>query len=104
MRLIIFTNGLWTVVSKPGFFDFTQARELQTLHNLRRLFVQDLATRIKKVKRLGSVGHYHCNPHPVIWFCVWYNLQFCEISPDKAAYLQWEKQIHISLMRHLHSI
>uniref|UniRef100_A0A671YM63 Kinesin-like protein n=1 Tax=Sparus aurata TaxID=8175 RepID=A0A671YM63_SPAAU len=33
----------------------TVARELQTLHNLRRLFVQDLATRIKKVKRLGSM-------------------------------------------------
>lgn len=29
---------------------FLQARELQTLHNLRRLFVQDLATRVKKVK------------------------------------------------------
>uniref|UniRef100_A0A8C9YC78 Kinesin-like protein n=1 Tax=Sander lucioperca TaxID=283035 RepID=A0A8C9YC78_SANLU len=28
----------------------TVARELQTLHNLRRLFVQDLATRVKKVK------------------------------------------------------
>ncbi|TNN48281.1 Kinesin-1 heavy chain [Liparis tanakae] len=27
----------------------TVARELQTLHNLRRLFVQDLATRVKKV-------------------------------------------------------
>lgn len=27
-----------------------QAKELQTLHNLRKLFVQDLATRVKKVK------------------------------------------------------
>lgn len=26
-----------------------QAKELQTLHNLRKLFVQDLATRVKKV-------------------------------------------------------
>lgn len=28
----------------------TVAKELQTLHNLRKLFVQDLATRVKKVK------------------------------------------------------
>lgn len=34
-----------------GFPHFTQGRELQTLHNLRRLFVQDLATQIKKVKK-----------------------------------------------------
>ncbi|TFJ94981.1 cobalamin (vitamin B12) biosynthesis protein P47K [Platysternon megacephalum] len=27
----------------------TVAKELQTLHNLRKLFVQDLATRVKKV-------------------------------------------------------
>uniref|UniRef100_A0A3Q3W6F4 Kinesin-like protein n=1 Tax=Mola mola TaxID=94237 RepID=A0A3Q3W6F4_MOLML len=30
----------------------TVGRELQTLHNLRRLFVQDLVTRVKKVKAL----------------------------------------------------
>lgn len=29
-----------------------QAKELQTLHNLRKLFVQDLATRVKKVQPL----------------------------------------------------
>lgn len=27
-----------------------KAKELQTLHNLRKLFVQDLATRVKKVR------------------------------------------------------
>nr|XP_046226860.1 kinesin-1 heavy chain-like isoform X2 [Scatophagus argus] len=32
----------------------TVARELQTLHNLRRLFVQDLATRIKKNSQMNS--------------------------------------------------
>ncbi|XP_029313251.1 kinesin-1 heavy chain-like [Cottoperca gobio] len=32
----------------------TVARELQTLHNLRRLFVQDLATRIKKNAQVDS--------------------------------------------------
>lgn len=31
-------------------FFLLQARELQTLHNLRKLFVQDLTTRVKKVK------------------------------------------------------
>lgn len=30
----------------------TVAKELQTLHNLRKLFVQDLQTRVKKVSRL----------------------------------------------------
>lgn len=29
-----------------------KAKELQTLHNLRKLFVQDLATRVKKVNCL----------------------------------------------------
>ena len=36
-----------------------QAKELQTLHNLRKLFVQDLATRVKKVRApslLNMVG------------------------------------------------
>ncbi|XP_044032337.1 kinesin-1 heavy chain-like [Siniperca chuatsi] len=32
----------------------TVARELQTLHNLRRLFVQDLATRVKKNAQMDS--------------------------------------------------
>ncbi|XP_071758626.2 kinesin-1 heavy chain-like [Centroberyx gerrardi] len=32
----------------------TVARELQTLHNLRRLFVQDLATRVKKSAEMDS--------------------------------------------------
>lgn len=30
----------------------TVAKELQTLHNLRKLFVQDLQTRVKKVRGL----------------------------------------------------
>lgn len=33
------------------FHHSLQAKELQTLHNLRKLFVQDLATRVKKVKK-----------------------------------------------------
>lgn len=36
--------------SSPLFLLFVlQARELQTLHNLRKLFVQDLTSRVKKV-------------------------------------------------------
>lgn len=34
---------------------FLQAKELQTLHNLRKLFVQDLTARVKKVARLHLV-------------------------------------------------
>lgn len=34
---------------------FLQAKELQTLHNLRRLFVQDLQSRVKK-SSLGEGG------------------------------------------------
>lgn len=34
-----------------------QARELQTLHNLRKLFVQDLTSRVKKVRR-GQLGFF----------------------------------------------
>lgn len=37
----------WPVVFPVICF---QARELQTLHNLRKLFVQDLTTRVKKVR------------------------------------------------------
>lgn len=39
-------------VCSPRFIFFLtfKAKELQTLHNLRKLFVQDLATRVKKVK------------------------------------------------------
>uniref|UniRef100_A0A8C5BSE7 Kinesin motor domain-containing protein n=1 Tax=Gadus morhua TaxID=8049 RepID=A0A8C5BSE7_GADMO len=33
---------------------FLQAKELQTLHNLRKLFVQDLATRVKKSAEMDS--------------------------------------------------
>uniref|UniRef100_A0A8C4EFE1 Kinesin-like protein n=1 Tax=Dicentrarchus labrax TaxID=13489 RepID=A0A8C4EFE1_DICLA len=33
-------------------FSFSQAKELQTLHNLRKLFVQDLTTRVKKSAEL----------------------------------------------------
>uniref|UniRef100_A0A665VJB4 Kinesin-1 heavy chain-like n=1 Tax=Echeneis naucrates TaxID=173247 RepID=A0A665VJB4_ECHNA len=45
----------------------TVARELQTLHNLRRLFVRDLSSRVKKVKCLHIINtvmaHYCCNHH-----------------------------------------
>lgn len=37
------------------FLSLLKAKELQTLHNLRKLFVQDLATRVKKVKWQDSV-------------------------------------------------
>lgn len=36
--------------SLPLLFSVLQARELQTLHNLRKLFVQDLTSRVKKVR------------------------------------------------------
>lgn len=41
-------------VCSPHFIFFLtfKAKELQTLHNLRKLFVQDLATRVKKVKTI----------------------------------------------------
>lgn len=41
------TMSYWPVVFPVICF---QARELQTLHNLRKLFVQDLTTRVKKVR------------------------------------------------------
>lgn len=34
----------------PSVKTLFQSRELQTLHNLRKLFVQDLTTRVKKVR------------------------------------------------------
>lgn len=33
---------------------YKKARELHTLHNLRKLFVQDLSTRVRKVRRLQN--------------------------------------------------
>lgn len=36
-------------LATPVFYHSFQARELQTLHNLRKLFVQDVTTRVKKV-------------------------------------------------------
>ena len=39
-----------------GFFFSVQAKELQTLHNLRKLFVQDLQNRVKKVSFTGFVN------------------------------------------------
>lgn len=40
----------------------TVAKELQTLHNLRKLFVQDLQARVKKVKQIhtSSVENVLC--------------------------------------------
>lgn len=43
---------LHTHVCALLFLSSPQAKELQTLHNLRKLFVQDLATRVKKVQPL----------------------------------------------------
>lgn len=49
-------------VNHHHFFLFSQAKELQTLHNLRKLFVQDLTTRVKKVQQLPVVVvvHHFC--------------------------------------------
>lgn len=47
-------------------FFLLQAKELQTLHNLRKLFVQDLATRVKKVN--------HVLTYQLL--IVWYKLLF----------------------------
>lgn len=39
----------------PPIFHYSfQARELQTLHNLRKLFVQDVTTRVKKVSAISG--------------------------------------------------
>lgn len=40
----------------------TVAKELQTLHNLRKLFVQDLQNRVKKVCCM-SMYHFICHTH-----------------------------------------
>ncbi|XP_053367328.1 kinesin-1 heavy chain isoform X2 [Clarias gariepinus] len=42
------------VCSVSFFYHSLQAKELQTLHNLRKLFVQDLATRVKKSAEMDS--------------------------------------------------
>lgn len=59
------TSNIWIKFSYSSaeiiFFLFSQAKELQTLHNLRKLFVQDLTTRVKKVHDL-SLGCVHVNP------------------------------------------
>lgn len=47
-----FKTCIFVIVFLSLFF---KAKELQTLHNLRKLFVQDLATRVKKVKWQDSV-------------------------------------------------
>lgn len=41
-------SGFGACVNVPWLF--FQAKELQTLHNLRKLFIQDLTARVKKVK------------------------------------------------------
>lgn len=54
----IYCLSYWFVFFHVNWF---QARELQTLHNLRKLFVQDLTTRVKKV-RIHSCHPIYCNP------------------------------------------
>uniref|UniRef100_A0A8C4HEI3 Kinesin-like protein n=1 Tax=Dicentrarchus labrax TaxID=13489 RepID=A0A8C4HEI3_DICLA len=44
----------FSFVSYIDYFLFFKAKELQTLHNLRKLFVQDLATRVKKSAEMDS--------------------------------------------------
>lgn len=50
----IYVCILWSLTLSP------QAKELQTLHNLRKLFVQDLATRVKKVQQIQNrISYWH---------------------------------------------
>lgn len=51
----------------------TVAKELQTLHNLRKLFVQDLQARIKKVSplKLGVIKIYFTHLIGII-YCVYF--------------------------------
>uniref|UniRef100_A0AAQ4QY03 Kinesin-like protein n=1 Tax=Gasterosteus aculeatus aculeatus TaxID=481459 RepID=A0AAQ4QY03_GASAC len=49
----LFTNRMMTALICFLFFE-SKAKELQTLHNLRKLFVQDLATRVKKSAEMDS--------------------------------------------------
>uniref|UniRef100_A0A8D0D4A8 Kinesin-like protein n=1 Tax=Sander lucioperca TaxID=283035 RepID=A0A8D0D4A8_SANLU len=46
-------NHIFVEIDCLSFFPF-KAKELQTLHNLRKLFVQDLATRVKKSAEMDS--------------------------------------------------
>lgn len=57
--------------SSPHLFVF-QARELQTLHNLRKLFVQDLTSRVKKVR-----GSQDGLQKPLCWSCQLLSLLAC---------------------------
>lgn len=41
---------------------FTQAKELQTLHNLRKLFIQDLTTRVKKARWFQDIKPIFLSP------------------------------------------
>lgn len=53
-------------LATPVFYHYFQARELQTLHNLRKLFVQDVTTRVKKVS--VTLAWALPGPHLVLWF------------------------------------
>ncbi|MGH0128543.1 UNVERIFIED_CONTAM: hypothetical protein FKN15_040243 [Acipenser sinensis] len=48
----------------------TVAKELQTLHNLRKLFVQDLATRVKKVRDFACQTSLHLLKSVCNWVLV----------------------------------
>lgn len=65
------TSGMWW----PQIFHHSlQARELQTLHNLRKLFVQDVTTRVKKVSAAPGVF-----PAPISLSCP-------QVSPAPVAF------------------
>lgn len=50
---MIVARGRERVDQMPPILHYSlQARELQTLHNLRKLFVQDVTTRVKKVSAI----------------------------------------------------
>lgn len=52
-RILLSTFLLYSHHDPPPLSLFAfQARELQTLHNLRKLFVQDLTSRVKKVRHV----------------------------------------------------
>uniref|UniRef100_A0A8C4HDV0 Kinesin-like protein n=1 Tax=Dicentrarchus labrax TaxID=13489 RepID=A0A8C4HDV0_DICLA len=54
LRIDICCVQFFSFVSYIDYFLFFKAKELQTLHNLRKLFVQDLATRVKKSAEMDS--------------------------------------------------
>lgn len=69
-RLAVDCGPLWRPKAEPVppiLNPSLQARELQTLHNLRKLFVQDVTTRVKKVSA-ALKSHQPCGLLPFSGF------------------------------------